>query len=34
MGWAFGIVQLNFAGVEGALNKTWKYFAHNSPSPY
>src|ERR1039458_5211323 len=29
MGRAFGIVQLNFAGVEGALDETWMIFAHS-----
>jgi hypothetical protein len=29
MGRAFGIVQLNFAGVEGVLDETWMVFAHN-----
>jgi hypothetical protein len=29
MGRAFGIVQLSFAGVEGALDEAWMIFAHN-----
>jgi hypothetical protein len=29
MGRAFGVVQANLAGVEGALDKAWMIFAHN-----
>src|SRR5208282_205243 len=29
MGRAFGVVQLNFAGIESALDEAWMVFTHN-----
>jgi hypothetical protein len=29
VGGTFGVVQANFAGVKGVLDKAWMVFAHN-----